>query len=421
MKIAILTYGTRGDVQPYAVLGHALARRGHAVRIAVCENLVDMTRSIGLDTVAVPVDSQEFMSSEQGRAVLSAGKTTKFIKELSRRETEASREIGDALVEASRDAEVVIASVLAVARATSLVEASGQRMLAVYVPPIHPTAQFASPYIFRSTHAPTALLRRASHLVFETVFWWGSRRNVRAFRRQLGLPARVANPLRALRRAQVPVSHLITRALLPEPPDWPDHVRNVGEIAVPRELREAWGEATVPPDLERWLAAGDAPVYFGFGSMPVLDAVAARAMIETVAQRLGVRALIGAGWSDVAAGSSEAVYVVNAFDHDQVLPRCVAAVHHGGAGTTQAVMRAGLPAVVAHVFADQPLWGRRIADQGLGAQTRYQHLSADRLVELLRPLLDPAAKRSAEAAAAVMATEDAIGTIVDMIEDGHPN
>jgi sterol 3beta-glucosyltransferase len=87
--------------------------------------------------------------------------------------------------------------------------------------------------------------------------------------------------------------------LLAEPADWPRHLHNVGAPVVPPALRAAWGEDALPPGLAEWLGAGDPPVYFGFGSMPVLDPAAAVGMITTVARRLGVRALIGRagpGW-----------------------------------------------------------------------------------------------------------------------------
>jgi sterol 3beta-glucosyltransferase len=292
-------------------------------------------------------------------------------------------------------------------------------VLAVYTVPLEPTGDFACPYLVRSTKAPTRALRRSSHVAFETVYWQGSRANDAAFRRQLGLRPNRRNGLRALRRDAVPVHHLVSRELLPEPTDWPGHVRNIGAVDVPAALRAAWGEASVNTDLAAWLDAGDPPVFFGFGSMPVLDPAAALAMIREVSQRLGVRALVGAGWSDLASDPTAAdVFVAKSFDHAEVLPRCAAAVHHGGAGTTQTVMRAGIPAVVAHVFADQPMWAMRVEKQGLGAQTPYQSVTADRLTALLRPLLSDAVKARCEAAATRMAAENPVAKVVSLIEAG---
>lgn len=419
MKVAILTYGTRGDVQPYVVIGHALAARGHDVRVAACNNLADLVEAAGLDCVSIPFDTQEFMSSEQGRKVLAAGKTTTFMREIVRRENQSRDEIGEAFIAAAEGADVVISNVLTNTRATSLAEATGARLLLVYTVMYEPTGEFASPYLIRSTKAPTRWLRRATHVVFETLYWQGSRRNDAAFRRQLGLAPRWKNELRALRHRQVPVHHLISRELLPEPADWPSHVRNVGAVEVPNDLRTAWGETHTDSELAAWLDAGEPPVFFGFGSMPVLDPAAALAMIREVAQRLGVRALVGAGWSDLASDPAGAdVFVAKSFDHSEVLRRCAAAVHHGGAGTTQTVMLAGIPAVVAHIFADQPTMAMRVAKQGLGASTPYQSLTADRLTQLLEPLLTPQVKARAEAAAERMAAEDAVGAVVSLVEGG---
>jgi UDP:flavonoid glycosyltransferase YjiC (YdhE family) len=420
MRVAIITYGTRGDVQPYVVLGHALAARGHAVRVAVCQNLVGMVDAAGLGSVPIPFDTQEFMSSPEGRTFLSTGKMTRFLKEAVRRETGCRDAIGEAFIETCDDADVIISNALTITRARSLGDANGVPVLPVYTVPIEPTGEFACPYLIRSTAAPTRALRRGSHVAFETVYWQGSRANDAAFRRQLGLPGRHGNALRALRRDRVPVHHLVTRELLPEPTDWPSYLHNVGAVDVPASLREAWGETHTDPALAAWLDAGEPPVFFGYGSMPVLDPAAALAMISEVARRLGVRALVGAGWSDLANATTDDVYVATTFDHDEVLPRCAAAVHHGGAGTTQTVIRAGIPAVVAHVFADQPMWGMLVARQGLGTHAAYQSLTTDRLVSLLQPLLAPDVRRRTAAAAHRMTDENAVGTVVSLVERAVP-
>ena len=93
MKITLLTYGTRGDVPPYAVLGQHLARRGHDVTVTACVNLTAMTEQAGLRTIPIPIDSQEFFASERGRSILAAGKTTLFLKELGRQAEAIGRAI----------------------------------------------------------------------------------------------------------------------------------------------------------------------------------------------------------------------------------------------------------------------------------------------------------------------------------------
>ena len=107
------------------------------------------------------------------------------------------------------------------------------------------------------------------------------------------------------------------------------------------------------------------------------------------------------------------------FDHDAVLPRRRAAVHHGGAGTTHTVLRAGLPAAVAHVFADQSLWGWRVQQVGAGVMLPYRALDAARLERSLRPLLDDRARARAQAVGAAMADDRPAELITETIESGR--
>jgi UDP:flavonoid glycosyltransferase YjiC (YdhE family) len=154
--------------------------------------------------------------------------------------------------------------------------------------------------------------------------------------------------------------------------------------------------------------------------MPVLDPSSAVEMITGVAGRLGVRALIGAGWSGLAAGvRDEKIFITERVDHDLVLPRCRAAVHHGGAGTTHTVLRTGLPALVANVFADQSLWGRRVQATGAGTTMPYQSLDARRLEDALRPLLAAEVKARAEAIGRAMAAEQPVTAVTNLIESGR--
>jgi UDP:flavonoid glycosyltransferase YjiC (YdhE family) len=175
------------------------------------------------------------------------------------------------------------------------------------------------------------------------------------------------------------------------------HRPRVGYLTPGRLDRELFGEARADPELDAWLQEGEPPVYFGFGSMPVLDPAATLAMVERVTGRLGVRALVSAGTSRLGLGADggPGVRVVGLVDHDQVLPRCRAAVHHGGAGTTAAALLAGRPALVCSVFADQPFWGSRVARLGAGAHVRLASLSERTLEGGLVRVLAPDVGRRA--------------------------
>jgi sterol 3beta-glucosyltransferase len=157
-------------------------------------------------------------------------------------------------------------------------------------------------------------------------------------------------------------------------------------------LRAGLGEAEVPPDLDAWLADGPPPVFFGFGSMPVLDPARMLAHLAGITASRGIRGLVGAGSTDYGVPAAELPGHLHltppVVDHDQVLPRCRAAVHHGGSSTTAAVLRAGLPSVVASVFFDQPFWGWRVARTGVGVTVPFRALTPARLGQALDRVLD---------------------------------
>jgi UDP:flavonoid glycosyltransferase YjiC (YdhE family) len=416
MRIALLTYGTRGDVQPLVAVADRLRRAGHEAVLAAPVNLVPMVAAAGFDAVPIPIDTQAFFLTDKGKRILASGNTTRFVREVGRVERENRDAFDESLIAAASGADLLVASVLTMTRAACIVEASGQPLLLASTVPLEPTGAFPSPYLVGGD--VPRWLRRPTHQVFERVFWTTARGNVRAMRRRLGLREQCPNLLARVRHEGVRNLHLLSPVLLPRPADWPGHLQVVGSVKPSASLRSAWGEDTLAPELDAWMGDGPAPVYLGFGSMPVLDPPATLALIGEVTARLGVRGLVGAGWSDIPEGAAHdgRVYVAPAFDHDAVLPRCSAALHHGGAGTAHTVLRAGLPNVVASVFADQPLWGHRMEALGIGATMPYPKVTADRLVAALGPLLRPEVKERAEALAADMADEDGAGALVAAAE-----
>ena len=170
-------------------------------------------------------------------------------------------------------------------------------------------------------------------------------------------------------------------------------------------------------DLGDWLAAGYPPVYVGFGSMPVADPARLVADVAAATADLGLRALVSSGWNSFEVDVPDHVRLVGAVDHAAVLPRCVAAVHHGGAGTTAAVLRAGIPSVVGWYSADQPVWGRLLGDLGVGTSFRASRLDRDRLREALRAVLMPGVReRAAEVATLLITPEVAVARAADALE-----
>ena len=155
--------------------------------------------------------------------------------------------------------------------------------------------------------------------------------------------------------------------VFPTPKDWPDNVHNTGYWFLDEEA--GW---TPPAELERFLQAGDAPVYFGFGSLG-MSGVASRTidMVLQALKQTGRRGVLATGWSAVDQKSkiSDNVFVLESAPHSWLFPKMAAVVHHGGAGTTAAGLRAGIPSILIPFSNDQFAWGRRVFELGVGPRS----------------------------------------------------
>lgn len=255
-----------------------------------------------------------------------------------------------------------------------------------------------------------------THRVLLDLLWKLSREDVQAMRESLGLrPARTSYA-REVRARRLLALLSFSEKLFPRPDDWAENYAQVSSFVMSGELKARVGERGLPDDTLRWLERGPAPIFFGFGSMPVLDPASMLAMTRTVARSLGVRAVIGAGWTKLLDGDADDVLVVGGIDHEALFSRCSAAVHHGGSGTTYASLRAGLPTVVASVFADQPLWGARCRALGVGATLPFSQLDADSMTKALTVARSARTVHAAKQLGAALSTENGVEAATSLLE-----
>ncbi|GAB7037140.1 MULTISPECIES: glycosyltransferase [Catenuloplanes] len=416
MRIVFYAVGTRGDVQPVVALAGALTTRGHEVVVGVNEDLVGFARRAGVDARPLGVDAHRFLRSPAGQQWLAGGDVRAYLRELIAERHRIIRDVQRDMGPLAGGADVVVGTRLIEEEASTLAEWQRVPFLGLHYAPVRPNSRFASVIVTpRRLPAP---LNRLTHVIYQRRLWHSSRADLNAFRHSLGLPPAAAPADVRLAAAGVTDIQAYSRFLLPELAGWGATRPLVGSPRLSATQRAALGDGDDDPGLTDWLAAGDPPVYFGFGSMPVQDPARVLDLIRTAARRMGVRALVGAGWSDMAADTARDpdVRVVTAVDHDAVLPGCRAAVHHGGSGSTAASLRAGLPTVICSVFSDQPFWGRVVRRLGVGDTFRYTALSADRLVRATLPLLADGTAARAAALAEHLRTEDSTGEAATLIE-----
>ncbi|GAA3671038.1 glycosyltransferase [Microbacterium marinilacus] len=394
MRILLTTLGSRGDVEPFLRLAHALQRRAHEVRVIAPDD-VD-AEAEGLDVVGLGLRVEDLAVAQDVRQAM------RVFRE--RIKPAMSRALASVVAEAMRWQPDVIVShpkLLTVPAVASRLEIP--HVLVELTPVVTATGAFPAAGTTTRDLGPT-LNRMTYRLVALSARMF--RDDVAMAARRLGLGRAPALPAPA--RTLVPISP----ALLPRPDDWPPHTSLTGD----------WGAAGTPirvdDELETFLA-DDAPfVYAGFGSMTGGDAAVRGAAIVESARRRGLRVLVSTGWGGLAvparAGGDD-VLVRRAVPHDAVLPGAQVAVHHGGAGTVHAATRAGAPSVVVPFLADQPFWADRLHRAGLAGRPLPRNGLTTKNVG--NALDDAAGRRGAVAdAAAVMSAERGVEAAAAIIE-----
>jgi UDP:flavonoid glycosyltransferase YjiC (YdhE family) len=238
---------------------------------------------------------------------------------------------------------------------------------------------------------------------------------VRQLRAELGLPAVKAAAVRAREeRAGWRAVYGYSTAVLPRPSDWRAGLEVVGNW---------WPDvpegAELPSDVEEFLEGGAPPVFIGFGSMGSGEGERLGRLAVQALRKAGLRGILQAGWAGLTGGEAHSdVLTIGELPHALLFPRVAAVVHHGGAGTTAAALRAGVPSLAVPVLGDQPFFGRRITALGAGpAPIPFGRLSADRLAAALaETVTTPRYRAGAAAIAERMAGEDGAGRAVELIE-----
>ena len=411
-RVAVLAMGSRGDVQPFVALGVGLAKAGHDVEITVPDDLVSMAASHGLRTRGFGIDVRQASGEDVGVEWQSEGsRGLGHEARLLRRVIEVLAEpIADGVLWSGADADLVISGAMTFHPAAVAARERGQAHVIGMLAPTTPGRKGSSTVYAPFPGRTTSVNRRAALLAAaaaHTVF----RRPTDLVRDRLGRPG---GGLRDYLRTAYSTPTLLACSPLLVPPDesWGPQLRTTGAWTLPRQ---GWQPSQ---ELADFLAAGDAPVYVGFGSMRTRSPRETTDMVLEALDRSGARGLVGAGWAGLTtADLPPSVALVDDVPHDWLFPQVAAVVHHGGAGTVHTAARAGVPQLVIPHVADQPYWGQRVARLGLGPDPVPRHdLDVATLTAGIERLFgDESLSRAARGAGAAMAREDGVGEAVRLI------
>jgi UDP:flavonoid glycosyltransferase YjiC (YdhE family) len=408
MKFVVAAHGSRGDIEPGAAVGLELQRRGHEVRIAVPPNLVDFVESAGLATVAYGADSHLQPDEDFSRNFWTIQNPIRLMRAGKEVATRGWAEMSTTLTSLANGADLLVTGQVYQEVAANVAEYYDIPLAALHCFPMRVNGQLV-PIL-------PAPLTRSTMTAIWWLYWRMTKQAEDAQRRELGLPkATGPSPRRIAERGSLEIQaydELCFPGLAAEWAEWDGRRPFVGTLTM---------ELTTHADDEvaSWIAAGTPPIYFCFGSMPVESPADMVAMISSACAQLGERALVCSGGSDFSqVPHFDDVKVVGTVNYAATFPACRAVVHHGGAGTTAASMRAGVPTLVLWMGADQPLWGAQVKRLKVGSARRFSSTTRESLVAELRSILAPQyATRAREIATRMTKRAESVTTAADLLED----
>ncbi|MGV0853142.1 glycosyltransferase [Mycolicibacterium phlei] len=414
MKFVLAFYGTRGDVEPGIAVGRELMRRGHEVQMAVPPDMTGSVGAVGLAAVEYGPDTQAWLEDTRDfwgfffRNFWNVRKVQRHLQESREPGLRAWSEMTKTLVSVADGADLLVTGISYEELAFDVAEYCGTPLATVLWFPMRVNGR-----LIPTLPAPVV---RLSMRLYEWMIWRGVRRSVSAQRRELGLPpASGPVPGRIAERELLEIQaydDVLFPGLAAEWETWGAQRPFVGTLTL--ELATDDDE-----DVLSWIAAGTPPICFGFGSIPVKSPADTLAMIAGACAEVGERALVCAGWTDFSdVPQYDHVKVVGAVNYATIFPSCRAVVHHGGAGTTAAGLRAGIPTLVLWMADVQVIWGAAVKRLKVGTSRRFAATTRKTLAADLRTILTPeCAVRARDLAAKMTRPSESVTAAADLLEE----
>ena len=379
MKITVLATGSRGDIQPFLALAYAFIQAGHEVIFvsnAIFESLV---RQYGITFRSIQWDPIESLRSQP---MLAGWKWYQFFSEAKKAQRVTSQVYEQAQREswqACQDCEYLVYSLIS-PWGYSIAEKLGVSAIPGGLHPLTPSRDTPTQLL---AHNLGGTLNLFSHWLAEQALWLIMRQPTNQFRQQtLNLPPiRSTNILALLRKQKTPILYSLSPTITPRPADWPEYVHMQGYWFLPTP--PGWQPSQ---ELEAFLRQEPPPIYVGFGSMVYRNPETVGKMVIEALRQSKQRGVLARGWGGLylEPEETENIYFLEESPHDWLFPRVKAVIHHGGAGTTAAILLAGVPAITIPYMQDQPYWGRQLQQLGVSPNPiPYKKLNISNLTDRL--------------------------------------
>ncbi len=419
MKIAITTVGTTGDLQPYIALGLGLQEAGHEVLIVSSKNEKAFVESYGLHFFSLDVDIQKLMEGGEVQEMSKGDNPLRFIvghlksaKHLKQLMVATQAEIWTAC----QQADVII---FHPGMPLGLFMAQEKGRISIMANPFPVVATEDYPAIlFYASPRLGKQFNRITHTIFEKLFWSLSKSAIVEFWNK-SIKTKMnfsVSPIRQQIDSGMPVLNGYSNRFFHQSSNWPDNVHTTGNWYIEKEPA-----FTPPTGLTDFIRNGEQPIYIGFGSMKdIKNFQATLLVIKEALAMTKQRAVVGLGWNKFPYNQelSGNIFLIESVPHTWLFPQMKLVIHHGGAGTTAAGLRAGKPTIIIPHNADQPAWGQRVYELGVGSKPiKKSRFSAKKLAAAIGIVLQPDVVANAEKLGQELRKENGVKKAVKIIND----
>jgi sterol 3beta-glucosyltransferase len=381
---------------------------GHSVKLAAPFRFKNFVQEHGINFVPLAGDPEDL-----SRRMNNAGHNfVRLLYELMNHAIEIGVDVWRQTEETCKDADLIIHTFAHTVGAHTLAREKNIPYIHIQgFPMFTPTGDYPNVTL---PDLRSRVLNRLTHIVSAKITWWTAQIGFERVRRRAGLPKRKLywpfenDPL----RPRTPILCMWSPSVLPASTDYPPHVHVTGYYFFPLE-----NSYQPPAELDSFLQKGDPPVCITFGSMVNRDKERIDRIVRESLKRTSNRGIILSGWSGIKESSSNDLLYLESASHDWLFPQSKMVIHHGGAGTTAAGLRAGIPNIVVPFTADQPFWGRRVHAIEAGPKPiLVKDLSVENLTRAMAEAKTNAIRERARAISQVIRNEDGIDETIKLIK-----
>jgi UDP:flavonoid glycosyltransferase YjiC (YdhE family) len=413
MKVTVIAIGSQGDVQPYISLGAGLKTTGHEVCLATHASFEPAVREHGLEFATVEGNPREILETEAGKALMeTGGNIVIHVRRLKSLANALIQQVLSSTWNACQGTDAIVHSPFGFGSVYAAQKLDVPSVAAYHVP-------FTRTNSFASITMPQLPLGRVynkvSHIFFEQLFWQTFRSSLNKWVVEtLRLPCPpFMGDFGTMHKRGYPIIYGFSPTVIPKPPDWGDRIYITGYWFPERPT-----DWQPPADLVDFLQSGPPPVYVGFGSMNNRSPEEVTEIVIKALNQCRQRGIILTGWGGLSKSDlPDHIFSIESIPFDWLFPQMKVVVHHGGAGTTAAGLRAGIPSIIVPFFADQPFWGDRLYKLGVGPRPiPRKKLSVESLAKAINTAINDKGmqSRAAEIGERILA-EDGISKAVDII------